>query len=318
MSHDGKPVWLAVFRRTCGSACAAPLTCWSATAARAWILAGARSKSSTTRMQPLPVQGSWPARFRDTVDHQLPDAFSLATGSPKLHQDGGACATGPAHPRDARGFTDRPRGSGLPRHRTHGAGITGSGLAVADCFDRLTNAALASGRCRGPVGQTELAACRTRARDDTLRQMHGPCQGRPLTGWICMQARDAMGGGAKPQVRVSSVSLPGQLAACSSDSCSCDAKESPICLPAQPEPASFSKKKAHRSGLVIAPTAFSGWVSSRCEPVARIERTAHAQGQWAHVHDLVGWHFFGRLFVHFFRLCLIRPFCLASLCRTGY
>ena len=115
--------------------------------------------------------------------------------SKQLHQEGGACATGPEHPRDARGFTDRPRGSGLPRHRAHGAGITGSGLAGADCFDRLRQTQPWLRPLPGPVGQTELAACRTRARDDTVRQMHGPCQGRPLTGWIGMQGRDAMGGG---------------------------------------------------------------------------------------------------------------------------
>ena len=134
-------------------------------------------------------------RRAQQIVHQLPDAFSLATGSPKLHQDGGACATGPAHSRDAWGFTERPRGSGLPRHRTHGAGITASGLAVAGCFDRLRQTQPWLRPLPGPVGQTELAACRTRARDDTVRQMHGPCQGRPLTGWIGMQGRDAMGGG---------------------------------------------------------------------------------------------------------------------------
>jgi 16S rRNA (adenine1518-N6/adenine1519-N6)-dimethyltransferase len=82
--------------------------------------------------------------------------------------------------------------------------------------------------------------------------------------------------------------------------------------------------------LRFAETATSGG----SEPVTRVEGAAHAQGQRRHVDQFVGRHFFaGRLgagggccvVVHFdavegfsVRLSLVRPFCLAGRCRTGY
>lgn len=59
------------------------------------------------------------------------------------------------------------------------------------------------------------------------------------------------------------------------------------------------------------------------EPVMRIERAAHAQRQRGNVHNFVCGHFFfgfqRNAFVRFFwDGGRFRPFCLASLCRTGY
>ena len=73
------------------------------------------------------------------------------------------------------------------------------------------------------------------------------------------------------------------------------------------------------------------------EPVTRVERAAHAQGERRNVDQFVGRHFFaGRLgagacfrgcgraldfdAIEGFsvRLSLVRPFCLAGRCRTGY
>ena len=59
------------------------------------------------------------------------------------------------------------------------------------------------------------------------------------------------------------------------------------------------------------------------KPVLRIEWTAHAQCQRRNIHQLVGRHFFfGFLglfgFLRLYDKSLFRPFCLASLCRTGY
>lgn len=59
------------------------------------------------------------------------------------------------------------------------------------------------------------------------------------------------------------------------------------------------------------------------QPVIRIERTAHAQSHGRYIHDLVGRHFFfGFKGLFGFLLLrndsLLRPFCLASFCRTGY
>ena len=60
------------------------------------------------------------------------------------------------------------------------------------------------------------------------------------------------------------------------------------------------------------------------EPVLRVEGAAHAQRHGSDVHDLVGGHLFlgfccldfGSFFM--FGVGQVRPFCLASVCRTGY
>ena len=72
-----------------------------------------------------------------------------------------------------------------------------------------------------------------------------------------------------------------------------------------------------RSGQIVVAVVHSA------QPVLRVERTAHAQGQRRYVHNLVGWHFFFGFkglfgFLRFSNNSLFRPFCLASLCRTGY
>lgn len=62
----------------------------------------------------------------------------------------------------------------------------------------------------------------------------------------------------------------------------------------------------------------------RCQPVTRIEWAAHAQRQGRDVDQFVGGHFLGGFRVDGDALdrgrflSLVRPFCLAGGCRTGY
>jgi hypothetical protein len=64
--------------------------------------------------------------------------------------------------------------------------------------------------------------------------------------------------------------------------------------------------------------------SGRGQPVARIERAAHAQRQRRDIDQFVGGHLLGGLGVDGDALdrgrflSLVRPFCLAGGCRTGY
>ena len=64
------------------------------------------------------------------------------------------------------------------------------------------------------------------------------------------------------------------------------------------------------------------------QPVPGIKGAAHSQRQWGHIQQLVGRHLLARFRHHadvrndFGRwecaTCLVRPFCLAGVCRTGY
>ena len=56
--------------------------------------------------------------------------------------------------------------------------------------------------------------------------------------------------------------------------------------------------------------------SGSCKPVACIERTAHAQRQWRHVDEFVGWHRFTTVCNDL--LGLIRPIPLANVWGAGY
>src|SRR6218665_849299 len=72
------------------------------------------------------------------------------------------------------------------------------------------------------------------------------------------------------------------------------------------------------------PCAGASWLSCSAEPVIGVEGAAHAQRIRGHIDELVGGHFLGRFGID----CrardrrgavrLVRPFCLAGGCRTGY
>src|SRR3989344_1118424 len=63
----------------------------------------------------------------------------------------------------------------------------------------------------------------------------------------------------------------------------------------------------------------------RAQPVTSVERAAHAQRHRGDIDKLFGRHFFGGIRADFNALdtllgagSLVRPFCLADGCRTGY
>jgi len=74
-------------------------------------------------------------------------------------------------------------------------------------------------------------------------------------------------------------------------------------------------------------TLFSAPPISGSRPVARVEGAAHAQRLGRDVEQFVSWHFLAGFGQNFNRrvawggaglLSLVRPFCLAGVCRTGY
>ena len=86
------------------------------------------------------------------------------------------------------------------------------------------------------------------------------------------------------------------------------------------------KKPAEAGFFMVLGRKPMGLCLGGCEPVSRVKRAAHAQRQGRHVNEEVAgqlvaacarfrsWHGQRVCVV----VCLIRPFCLAGLCRTGY
>jgi hypothetical protein len=90
------------------------------------------------------------------------------------------------------------------------------------------------------------------------------------------------------------------------------------------KPSPHEKSPSMTGFLLVGAQRLSG----SGEPVSRVEGAAHAQRQRRDVDELVSRHFLGRRVARWKvdagnwigsgMLSLVRPFCLAGVCRTGY